>query len=119
MKKTKICTKCKKRKKIKEFYKDKQKKDKLVSRKLNWDLSKIKGAEMKKMIVLAVLLVFCGSLCYAAETGGEGKAEDPITATCEVAAKTVTAPVEAVFGGEKRTKETQETKKDVTPKKQK
>jgi len=70
---------------------------------------------MKKMIALAVLLVFCGSVCYAAEAGTMGEAKDPITATCEFVAKVVAAPCQALFGP----RETETPSKEVTPKKQK
>jgi len=70
---------------------------------------------MKKMIALAVLLVFCGSVCYAAEAGTGYEATDPITATCEVVGRILAAPCQALFGP----RETETPSKEVTPKKQK
>ena len=61
---------------------------------------------MKKIAVLVVLLVFAvGSVCFAAECATKSEAKDPITATAEVAGKTVqaagevvVAPVKAIAG---------------------
>jgi len=49
---------------------------------------------MKTLIVLVLIMALCSSVALAEA----GKAKDPVTATCEVAAKTVEVPVKAVFG---------------------
>ncbi len=73
---------------------------------------------MKRIIVLVVLFAFAaGSVCFAAEGAKTTKAKDPVTATCEVAGKTVAAPVEAVFGGKKKTEEPAKTGTEKTTKK--
>jgi len=71
---------------------------------------------MKKIIALVVLLVFCGSVCYAAEAGTVSQATDSFTAACEVVVRTAAAPFEALFG---RPREAEAPSKDVTPRKQK
>jgi len=61
---------------------------------------------MKKIIVLALILVMTASMCVAALAGEHpssdhpkaAKAKDPVTATVEATSKVVTTPVEAVFG---------------------
>lgn len=66
---------------------------------------------MKKLVVLVVLLVFAaGSVCFATECATKSTAKDPVTATAEVAGKTVeaagevvVAPVKAITG-QKETK---------------
>jgi len=68
---------------------------------------------MKKIIVLVLIMVMASSVCFAGSAcSTKSKAKDPITATAEVAGKTVAAPVEAVFGG-KQAKSAKTGAKDV------
>jgi|GEM_PF-6344158 len=71
---------------------------------------------MKKMIAIAVLLVFCGSVCYAAEAGSGTQATDPFTAACACVVKTAAAPFQALCGCPS---ETEASSKDVSPSTQK
>ena len=67
---------------------------------------------MKKLFVLVVLFAFAaGSVCFAADAAKEKTAKDPVTATAEVAGKTVQAAGEVVVAPVKALSGKKETKK--------